>query len=120
LPCIIHYFAFCVTGLFSVCSQLWERKNAKVFPLLSVSSQLWEIQGKRTKYQQGIAGVEAPASEIHGNLLQFILAYCDIDVKRKMRGKREIRRNAGPGSVIRRPETTAPETEFCTTAHPCN
>jgi hypothetical protein len=52
LPCQIHFFAFRVTGLFSVCSQLWEGKNAKVFPLLSVSSQLWEIHGQGTECEQ--------------------------------------------------------------------
>jgi hypothetical protein len=55
LPLRIQLLPFFVTGLFSVCSQLWRGKIPKVFPLLSVSSQLWQIVGERTECQPRIA-----------------------------------------------------------------
>jgi hypothetical protein len=38
----IRVFAIGITGLFSICSQVWEAKNASARPLLSVSCQVWE------------------------------------------------------------------------------
>ncbi len=87
LPGVIHYFVFRVSGLFSVCSQLWEGKNPKNFPLLSVSCQLFgRFPENERKVSRKLRGVQVLTGGIHRILVKYILAYNSINVKGKMTG----------------------------------
>jgi hypothetical protein len=52
----IHFFVLQITGFVSVCSQLWELKNAGFYPLFSICSQVWELFGKGTESRHDLEG----------------------------------------------------------------